>query len=322
MRFLTLIGLAFTGYIVTSCSQSVQPSYEVMEAKFVHKYGVPVEPHDWNARGRDGCIISTLSNGVVVSTNYASGIVDGDTTYTFPHSDLTEIVRSYSNNELAKEKTFYRSGNPKQEISYRTDGGKHIIMWYEDGTPHSIEEYDAHNSLEQGEYYAKDHELESWVDGGEGMRAVRDMYGQLQSRDTIQEGKMSCRTTYHSNGSPRNITQFNDGAIEGVCKDYLPDGEPESIAEWVNGKRHGVTTIYKNGEKTAEVSYANGLKNGVEHRFKDGKVIVEEITWKDDERHGVSKVYVGDTVKTDWFFHGKPVSRLNFEILMRSPSET
>lgn len=317
MRWLYTLGfISLTTLIMTSCSQnSSHPMYEVLEETYIHQYGVEVPPEDWTARGQDGQVVSTLSNGVIIRNNYCKGVLHGDSTQTFPHSNVVEVARTYSEQNLTRERTNYPSGNPKQEVRHNQEGGRHIVTWYQDGTPQSIEEYDAQGALEKGEYYDRDHHLEAWVDSKEGMRILRDTYGQLIFRDTIQDGEMTCRTSYHANGNPRSIISYRHGNIEGQCKNYLPDGEPESIAEWVGGRQQGLTTLYKNGEKVAEIHYENGQKSGVEHHFRNGSVIVEETMWKEGKRHGPSSICIGDTVKTDWYFNGDAVTRANYEEL-------
>ena len=44
-----------------------------------------------------------------------------------------------------------------------------------------------------------------------------------------------------------------------------------------------------------------------------GKTIVEEINWHDNMRHGPSYTYIGDAVKTEYYFQGKEVSKSQFE---------
>ncbi|MBA3958591.1 MAG: toxin-antitoxin system YwqK family antitoxin [Parachlamydiaceae bacterium] len=320
MRSLITFGLLSACCLgLTSCAQQMGSNVVVVDETYVHRYGVEVPRQDWRERGQNGKVISTLANGVTVTKNYSAGVLEGDTCYTFPHNQSIERVETYQNNQRVKETSFYHAGAPRREIAYQPNGCKRIVKWYENGAPQSIEEYDVNGFLTQCEYHDFDHQSDSWVHNGEGMRVERDEYGQLVCRDTIQGGAMISRATYHPNGSPREITPYHDGNVEGLLKSYYPAGEPNTLEEWVGGKQQGVTTVYRNGEKYAEVPYVRGAKQGVERHYRDGTTVTEEISWKEGKLHGPYTKYVGDTVMTDWYYQGEPVTRGNFEILIRSP---
>lgn len=289
--------------------------YEIIDATYIHKYGATVPEHDWNSRGGHGTVMTTLSNGVIVSNCYSNGILEGDTTYTFPHSSTMQKVESYSRGNLFKSIEFYPHGSPQQEIHYHENGGKDLTVWYENGNPKSIETYDQSGLLVSGEYFDLNHQKDSSINAGEGSRNVRDHYGQMLSKETVQGGKMVSRTLYHQNGMPKEVIPFHNDVIEGQRKSYLPGGEPNTIEEWSNGKQNGMTVVYQNGEKVAEIPYKAGFKNGVERHFRDENTVVEEITWSNDQLHGPSTKYVGKASTTQWYFLGQPVSKGNFDAM-------
>lgn len=317
MRTLFVMSTLVTiGFALTGCQETYQGNgAEVVDTTYVHKYGVEVPSYDWSARGQDGQVVSTLMNGVVVSKSYSGGILNGDTSYTFPHSQSIEKVETYSQGNLTKELINSLSGAPLQDTRIQPDGAKSITIWYENGSPKSIESYNPTGLLVHGEYYDLRHQMEASIDNQEGIRIIRDGYGQLLSKDTVQAGKMTSRTTFYPNGAPQDITPFSNGIVEGQRKCFLPAGEPKSVEAWSGGKQSGITVLYQNGEKNAEISYAGGMKNGVERHYRDGSTVVEEISWRDNLRHGPSRTYVGSTVKTNWFSEGQPVSENNFELL-------
>lgn len=316
MRYRIFFGLMTTACIITSCAvhQESQP-YEIAEQTYVHKYGTPVPSHDWISRGEHGKIISTLNNGVVVSKAYVAGVLDGETTYTFPHNNTVEHVEIYSQGRLTKNTTYYQPGAPCEEALYNPDNSKNITIWYENGTPKGREFYDQAGCLVNAEYYDINHQKDSWVSSGEGLRIVRDQYGQVFSKDTIKDGLMTVRTTDHQNGIPKDIVPYHHGVIEGTLKRFLPGGEPSMIEEWMGGRQNGLTIAYQNGEKYAEILYVDGVKTGIERHFRDGYIVVEEISWSADRKHGPSIKYIGSTPKTDWYFQGKPVTKGNFDAM-------
>lgn len=308
------LGMATAALVLSGCAaQRETMPYEVAEQTYVHKYGTTVPSHDWVSRGEHGKIISKLNNGVTVTNSYASGVLDGDSLYTFPYSEVVEHVETYVQGTLVKNATFYPHGAPYEETIYNPDYSRNFIVWYENGSPKGTESYDQTGLLVNAEYFDPNHKKDSWVSNGEGSRIVRDQYGQILSKDTINDGLMTLRTTFHQNGIPKGFFPFRGGAIEGELKTFLPGGEPSSVEQWVGGKQNGLTVVFQNGEKYAEILYVDGVKTGVERHFRDGEVVVEEITWAADRKHGPSTKYIGTTTKTDWYFQGKPVSKGNFE---------
>jgi len=285
---------------------------DVVEERFIHKYGVAVPEEDWDQRGKHGQVLSTLKSGVVVKKNYESGILEGETTYTFPHSDAVEKIETYARGQLVKEVDQYHSGQPKQRIEYLPSSSCTITNWYENGSIKSVEEYSS-LLLAEGEYYTSNTQVESRVQQGSGHRVNRDDYGQLLSLDVFKEGSLTQKETYHPNGTPKEIVSFNRGQLHGQRKTFTPSGEPIVVESWQDGAQHGLVTLFENGEKIAEVPYAHGLREGIERRFREGNEVMEEIEWSGDLKHGASQNFVGANTTTDWYFQGKKVSKLNFD---------
>lgn len=316
MRYLYMLGLAL--FLASCCctGSPIPQSYgkvEVVDECYVHKYGVEVPARDWEERGREGQVVTTLKNGVVMTHNYVDGMLEGDSTFTFAHSDAIEKIETYSRDELVAETFFFRSGTPRQKIAYEgTPNRRTISTWFSNGNLHATEYFDR-QYLITGEYMNIVGQVESKIADGNGSKSRRDAYGNLESMDNYQNGMLALTTTYHPNGTPKEMTPYSHGVIHGQVKQFLPSGEPLAIDEWTHGHRTGLTIAFENGEKISEAYYSNGMKNGIERIFRDGVTVAEEITWANDVRHGPSTTYVKDFVKTDWFFKGKPVTQIAFE---------
>jgi antitoxin component YwqK of YwqJK toxin-antitoxin module len=281
----------------------------------VHRYGVPVSAEDWSAGGNHGQIVTTLANGVVVTKSYNSGILDGETTYSYSHSSAIEKVESYMNGVLQKEMSYYISGAPKQEVLYNSPQNRTTSSWYESGALKSKEQMQG-NLLFQAAYYGQNNQMDSQVANYSGTRTRRDDYGQLISVDTIEKGLITLRSTYHPNGAPKEVIPYANGEIHGQVKSYFPAGEPQAIEEWNNGLQAGLTTEYLNGEKITDCNYANGKKHGIERRYRDGKVVVQEDSWVNGQKQGPCTSYVGNQNKTDWYWQGKQISKANYDLIM------
>lgn len=306
----------FLALLLTGC-QTQEKYYsgpDVVDETYVHRYGVPVSPQEWAEGGNHGQIKSTLVSGVVVTKSYNSGVLDGDTTYSYPHSSMIEKVESYRNGVLQRVSTYYISGAPKQETIYNTPTNRSVTTWYETGMPKSKEEFQG-KLLYQASYYGKDNQVESQIDNYNGKRITRDDYGQVVSNDEIVNGLMTQRTIYHPNGAPKAIIPYTNDNVNGLVKTFLPAGEPLTVEEWKDGQQMGLTIEYSNGEKVSECNYVAGLKDGVEQRFRDGNTVVQETTWSRGLRNGPTTSYIGDVKKTDWYYQDKPVSKANYDMI-------
>jgi len=285
---------------------------DVVNEEYVHTYGMQVQPNDWMARGQNGQILLTLRNGVMVTKNYQDGCLEGETAYTFPHSEAIERIETYSLGNLLKAREHYPSGAPKQEAEYHSSSSHTIRNWYENGAPKSRELYEG-NKLIDADYYTMNNQVESRINDGDGTRVIRDEFSQLVAIDKFNNGELILSTTYFPNGSPKEEISYKNGKVDGQKKLFYPGGDPQAIEGWTENRREGVTIVFHNGEKISEIPYFNGQKNGIEQRFKDGQFLVEEVTWKYDRKHGPCYTYLGENVRVDWYYEGKLVTKSQFD---------
>lgn len=317
MRFLN-ISLLGMSLFATACTHTARESDECFNANecvdqvYIHQYGVRVRPDYWSERGKNGQIVSTLRDGVVVTQSYSGGELHGECSYTYPNTNKVCRSEVYENNVLQKETHYYRSGAPKQTSEWTSPNCKTISCWYECGAPRCVEKFEDGHLL-MGEYFNKKGDRDSWVYNGNGERLSRDSNGYFLSHDEFHGGELCRRTYLYPTKGPREIVCLKDGIPHGERKTFYPDGSPCSIETWENGHQNGNTVIFQNGERYADIPYLDGKKNGIEKRYIDGAHLSQEITWFNDQMHGPTFTYVGESVQTDWFYKGKMTSRSNFE---------
>jgi antitoxin component YwqK of YwqJK toxin-antitoxin module len=297
--------------IITSCQNSSDP---VLSQIFVHKYGFETTEEDWQAREKDGKVISLLKNGVRVSSSYEGGKLHGATTSTFPNSSIIEKQLTYDQGTLLKEMINDTSGMPIREEAYEFDQRKVITLWDEKGVPLSIEEYDGETLIE-GKYFTPEHELEATVVAGNGRRIKRDRSGLLISSDEIADGIVTSRTTFHPNGMKHTVSNYDNYELHGEQLKFTASGRPLMELHWDHGILHGEKVIYRNGLKVAIIPYVEGKKNGTEFHFDDLGNLTAEIEWKDDKKHGSTKLHTEEFTDTEWFFHGQTVNAEKFKVL-------
>lgn len=318
MKNITLLLLA-ASVVSSGCIRRIHDPHEVVDQSYIHRYGVPIEGDNWQAQGSSGQVVTTLKSGVVVTSTYANGSRHGDTTYTYPHSELIERAEVYDSSSLAKETQFYRNGTPSHEKVYYAPGCAKAVTWYENGAP-LCQEHLENGQIVKGEYFDLNHRPDSTVENGNGIRTRRDSFGHIIAVDKVSNGSVSTTQTFHPNGAVKEEIPYVNGQIHGQLKTYHPDGVPVSIQTWTDGERTGSTRYFENGEVSAEVPYVRGVKEGVEKRYRNGKVVVSEATWSGDVLHGPSCSYVGEVTKTDYFYQGAPISRTAYEKMTNYPS--
>jgi antitoxin component YwqK of YwqJK toxin-antitoxin module len=319
MKYLyLLIGSAAIALTASCARQSCDNN--VLDETYVHRYGVAVPPEFWEQSGEHGSVISTMADGVVITRSYCSGLLDGETTYSFPHSSQIQKKEFYTQGTMTKIVEFYFDGTPQIEtnLDAPSPGMKAVATWYLSGTPRSVEQFSG-DRLYIAEYYTPNNQRDAWVENYQGTRLVRDDYGQLISTDTIDDGLLASRTTYHPNGSPKELVPYENGVISGERRTYHPAGEPNTVEQWSAGNQDGVTVIYLHGEKYAEVPFVNGKRQGVESRYRDGTQLVQEITWDNDYMHGPATTYVGDITKNEWYYRGTAMSKTDYDMRMTRP---
>jgi antitoxin component YwqK of YwqJK toxin-antitoxin module len=319
MRSSIILGSITLLALTTACNRSnryYDDGQQVVTQSYVHKYGVEIDPVGWNERGGHGHVVSTQKNGVTVDQNYVEGVLDGETTYTFPHSSTKEKVVVYDKGNLMTETVLYPTGQKKMVTEYNPSRPDYLIIsqWYENGTQRSRETFTS-DRLDEGTYYDYKGEVESTVAQGSGNRFERDDLGNLISSDRFEDGDLIETTFYHPNRMTKEVIPYVNGTIQGMRKFYLVGGEPDRFEEWQNGRQTGVTIVFQHGEKVAEVPYVNGWKQGIERRFRDGQYVVEEVSWVNGMRSGSHTVYINDQATVDWFYNDKPVSKNMYDKL-------
>jgi antitoxin component YwqK of YwqJK toxin-antitoxin module len=312
MRF-QMFSALLGAVVLTGCTnETVCSPDDCIDQVYVHKYGVKVRPDYWTEKGRNGQIVNTMRDGVVVTQTYCAGELHGETCYTYPNSPKVCRSEIYKNNQLEAENQFYPSGQAKRRSEWTGPNQKTVTCWYECGTPRCVEKIEDGRLL-SGEYFTKQHHRDSWVYNGEGERVSRDWNGRYVCLDEFCGGEVIRRTYFYPSKGPREIISFMNGVPHGERKTFYPDGSPCSTESWECGRQNGTTVIYQNGERYAEIPYLDGKKNGLERRYADGYNLSQEVTWYDGQMHGPTYTYAGDCIQTDWFYKGRMTSRSNFE---------
>lgn len=314
-RFIPFV-LPLLALFAVGCHNSSRDSEDqVVSKRFIHKYGYDVSKEEWETASYPGQVITTLRNGITVTASYEDGILNGPTTYTYPHSQTTESLNIYERGNLVKKTSYNIRGVPQKEEVFLSPSHVKVTRWYTAGTPLSVEEY--HNTeLLEGEYYNRNNEVEFRVSKGSGMRITRDQHEQMVAKETIENGYPVLRETFHPHGVPHAIIPLSGGKIHGEKRIFAPSGEPISSETYKLSVLNGPATYFQNGCRYLEVSYKNGLRHGAERHFVDGETIVEETQWYEGNKHGSSIVFFDGMSKTRWYYNNTPVTKERYRELI------
>ena len=314
MRYLSAVTLALLG--LCGCHQTNKSQKnDVVSVRHIHKYGYDVSRDEWNANRYPGQIVTTLKNGVCITSSYEEGLLHGPTSFTYPHTQTLESLQIYERGNLIKKTSFDIRGIPQKEEVFLTPVHVKTKTWFSSGTPMNIEET-LDGDLLEGDYFSLQNELDSKVEHGIGTKTLRSLDGLLLAKETIQDGKVAAKETYHPNGVPHVIISgLHQDAIHGEKKEFSASGSPLSIESYDEGQLHGLCTYYQNGYKYQETLYNHGEKEGVERFYLDGESLIEETEYHEGYKHGPSIFYTDGFSKTEWYYSDELVSRAKFDEL-------
>ncbi|MDN3505904.1 MAG: hypothetical protein P0S96_01590 [Simkaniaceae bacterium] len=288
---------------------------QVISKRYIHKYGYAVSQSEWESHNYPGQVITSMRNGVTVTSTYENGVLHGPTTHTHPHSQTVQYYYLYNSGDLKKELEYDALGMPIQETAKLSPHRYCITKWFGDGSPMSVEDY-ADDELLDGKYYTLSNEIESQVQRGIGLRTCRDQNGVLVSKDHFDSGYMTKKESFFASGNPKSVDHYTMNRRDGERTVFTEKGEPLAIEQWAENQLHGKATYFNNGKKQVDVNFVAGARNGIETHFIDGEIIEQEIHWIFDKRHGPTKFFVGENLaKTEWYYDGKLVTKNHFDEL-------
>lgn len=302
--------------LLGSCNDDDDSKDQIVSQRFVHKYGYAVAKEEWSAQKYPGQVITTLKNGVTITSSFENGKLHGPYTRTWPHSQTLQTYTLYSDGEPVKEVRYDNKGMPLSEIVQLSPTRQTQTLWYNDGTPLSIEEY-ANEELLEGQYFSMNNELEARVEKGVGKRIKRDANGYLLSQEDIKAGSVIKEETFYGNGMPESICQYKDGKLQGERKIFAENGEPLAIEHYSEGLLNGNVLVFLNGAKSRFIPFVQGYKQGKEIHYRDGNSISQEILWDKDRRHGPTIYFIDGIAHTQWYFEGDKVTHSKYEELCK-----
>lgn len=298
---------------ITLVSCSKQQHSDVVAKTFYHKYGFEVAESEWQMRHKNGKVVTELESGITLTETFENGVLNGETTKTFPHSTTIQKKLVYDDGAILKEILYDKEGNPIWQKDFEFEGQIIKTSWNTAGTPLSVEEF-KDDKLMEAKYFTSEHEEEASVNNGFGKKIKRNRSGLLLYQEVIEDGIMTKRITYHPNGKIHSESSYKDLQLHGPQKTYSPKDELLSLTHWNEGILDGEKIFFHKGKKSQVISYLNGKKHGLEIHYNKGEPKAE-IQWKHGVRHGSAKFFKDNHTSIKWYFEDQEVTRNQYENL-------
>ncbi len=311
LKLLSLISLSTV--LLCACSSHNLDNH-IAKQSYIHQYGSTLSKGDWIERGGNGQRVTIQTDGITIKEQFKNELLDGESTFSFPHSSVIKSTRVYQNGIVVSETSNFSNGLPQSRTQYDPNHSERRTTWYHTGSPKTVEVF-SNGLLSSGEYFTINNDLESSVADGVGILTDRDIGGQLLSINEVNEGSVTLKTEFYSNGSPKTLSPFMNGEIHGTVKHYSMDGVPERFEHWVSGTQEGLTVFFHNGEKLRELPYIKGIVDGTERHYINGSTVVKTIQWSKNKKHGPASFYIDGKAKTDWYYDNRLVTQSLFEKL-------
>ncbi len=129
---------------------------------------------------------------------------------------------------------------------------------------------------------------------GKGMKQgkweKRQANGRLIYEGEFQNNKpVGQWTRYHQGGQVKAEISYRGDTAQTILFDVWR----KKVAEgnYVNQKKEGLWSIYKNQQKIAEEEYRNGVKHGVSRKFYNSLEVMEESVWVNGKQEGKYQVF-------------------------------
>ena len=174
-----------------------------------------------------------------------------------------------------------------QSIGRKQEGRMVGVWWYfhADGSKaaeHAYVDGELHGTLRRWSPTGVEIELGEYRGGRPwGLFVDRDEAGQELARTQLDAGTGKL---VRASSSRRTESDYVDGLLHGVHREYDADGRLRGESHWAGGEMHGVATRWdESGAKRSEQRYVDGARDGEETRWRDGHV-VERSTYVANEQ--------------------------------------
>ncbi len=100
--------------------------------------------------------------------------------------------------------------------------------------------------------------------------------------------KSTVKTKYHLNGQVMSKTSYVNGKRHGIETEWRESGSKHWDITWVDGKQHGLEIRwYENGDKEWIITWADGKRHGLQRWWRLNDREYSEKKWRRGKKHGI-----------------------------------
>lgn len=232
------------------------------------------------------------------------------------HGGMTEnlngVVRCTEDSKLVREVPYVKGKvHGIEKLIDRGLENKTTHTEYRQGVRHGVKKvFNSQSQLESETQYQNDRELgwsRYYYPDGKVRRAVNraeddaksfvleyNKEGQVRevscgTQVSMAIGRGTCRyadrseelRTYFENNKLHEILPFKDGFLHGRAETYNAAGELLRREEFMQGKLHGVSELYRRGKLEHQASFVKGILHGAQKKFHASGSLIEELLWQE-----------------------------------------
>lgn len=196
-------------------------------------------------------------------------------------------LRYHANGAVASDYYYLNGEVVETEYDYSTSGKLTMEINLHDQNVASVSLYNDKGVVESVKR----------TEGNKDIYETKYASGKLKSQTTVQCGHYTDKTTrWYADGSVSSIYHLMSGHMHGSYKLFKP-GSTQPLAEggYLYGRAHGVWTWYDdNGAVESQGKYVAGDADSIWVFYNREGKLASQIPFKNDERHGVARLYAAD----------------------------
>ncbi len=258
-------------------------------------------------------------NGKVAArTQYVNGVRHGTSTHFLPDGTKEFEAQYLNDEESGTWRTWHPNGKLRWERSYamgrmtgtskiyNLDGKQESEETYEDGMSTGYKLFHANGkvAIDRERRFDENHgPTRSYEPGGE-LQLVRYFLdgrmtgytyagadGKLLDTIPLGEGVLKLRPKY-ANGTPSREMDYRNNEIDGVYKEYLPNGKVLEESIYVCGQRNGKNTeFFADGKPLSVSNWKNDEREGEQLEYWDNGQVMDRSYWTEGELNGERTLY-------------------------------
>lgn len=242
-----------------------------------NEVGDIIEKYNYKDDLLDGKYV-TYYDGKIIKTeaDYVAGKIQ--TTYKKYYANGTlEQENKYENGKIKSVTYFEATGKKTSESQFNDKEEIESYIYYDDNEKKYFEEKYKSGELKSGLQYSNSNPKPIEVNLTKKAFAIKDLNNKEIVSGEFEKGKKNNEWKYYySNGLLKEVYNYKQGKLDGLCTLYNPRGYVTKKLYYKDDKVIGVCENYENGRLKSVYNYENDVPNGpYKFLYPDGTISSE-----------------------------------------------